>query len=205
MNPLNILGGYLIQNFVCREAAELKLTYLVKHNVLHIGDVIAYKRYFSTMDLVIEKDVIVRIDSYPLCHPFLTTPFFRQIDDINPKTHALTVLIPSRTQKSLPPDLLAAHSRALSSANISPTPGGVQSTEITSPTGLETAILDVDGRVERGKRPNGNAWKCFGVWRLQESDYGGNYMVVDGGPGGRGGRELQGTLFYLRGCFWGDR
>ena len=43
-----------------REAAELKLVDIVKNSILKVGDVIAYKRKFTNLDLVIEKDVIVR-------------------------------------------------------------------------------------------------------------------------------------------------
>jgi hypothetical protein len=72
--------------------------------------------------------------------------------------------------------------------------------EITTPTMLETGILDLDGRVERAKRPNGNAWKCFTVYRWRE-DAETNLNSNDV----RGGRENHGTLFYLRQSFASER
>lgn len=42
------------------EAAELKLADLVKGSVVKVGDVLAYKRNFSQLDMAVEKDVIVR-------------------------------------------------------------------------------------------------------------------------------------------------
>jgi hypothetical protein len=70
---------------------------------------------------------------------------------------------------------------------------------ITSPTMLETGLLDMDGRIEKAQRPNGNAWKRVSVWRWRDG-------TLDGGvgEGERGGRENHGTLFYLRGCYYHD-
>ena len=63
---------------------------------------------------------------------------------------------------------------------------------------LETGLLDMDGRIEKAQRPNGNAWKRVSVWRWRDG--------MDGGgvEGERGGRENHGTLFYLRGCYYHD-
>ena len=69
---------------------------------------------------------------------------------------------------------------------------------ITTPTMLETGVLDVDGRIDRSKRPNGNAWKCFTVWRWRGEP-------TDIANDGRGGRENHGTLFYLRGTYYHER
>jgi len=63
---------------------------------------------------------------------------------------------------------------------------------------LETGLLDLDGRVDRQKRPNGNAWKCFTVWRWRGDPVN---MVDDE----RGGRENHGTLFYLRSTYYHER
>jgi hypothetical protein len=46
------------------EAAELKLADLVKGSVIKVGDVLAYKRNFSQLEMTIEKDVIVRPTSF---------------------------------------------------------------------------------------------------------------------------------------------
>lgn len=89
-----------------------------------------------------------------------------------------------------------------------------QIADVASPNQLESGLLDIDGRVPRGKesRPNGNAWKCISVWTWRggwgEWGNGGE----DGGVGGvegmevddqeqgkRGGRKDRGLLFYLRG------
>lgn len=62
---------------------------------------------------------------------------------------------------------------------------------------LETALLELDGRIDRSRRPNGNAWKSFTIWRWR----GGGFNPVDS----RGGRENRGTLFYLRACYSQER
>jgi hypothetical protein len=43
------------------DAAEVKLVDLAGNHVVLVGDVIAYKRHFINLDLVVEKDVIVRV------------------------------------------------------------------------------------------------------------------------------------------------
>ena len=62
---------------------------------------------------------------------------------------------------------------------------------------LETGILDLDGRMEKSQRPNGNAWKCFTIWRWRNGSDS-EYSPYDS----RGGRESHGTLFYLRSSFY---
>lgn len=83
------------------------------------------------------------------------------------------------------------------------TPSGITpstlSMTISSPSQLENGILDTDGRVEKAKRPNGNAWKYFTVWRWKEEEW------ESGFASEKGGRENHGTLFYLRGSFYHDR
>lgn len=39
---------------------------------------------------------------------------------------------------------------------------------VDNPTTLETQLLDEDGRIPRGKRPNGNAFKAIRVVRRAE-------------------------------------
>lgn len=152
-------------------AAEIKLITLAKNGVIRVGDVIAYSRHFSTHQLLIEKDVVVQ--------------------SIHPSSHALTVLASPSTTKSLPPPLLSTHPS-------DPEPP-TRSMTITSPTMLETGLLDMDGRIEKVQRPNGNAWKRVSVWRWRDGVGG-----VGGEGGERGGRENHGTLFYLRGCYYND-
>lgn len=69
---------------------------------------------------------------------------------------------------------------------------------VTTAASLDTGILDVDARVDKAHRPNGNAWKTLSVWkRRPDGEFG---MSIE-----RGGRESVGTLFYLRDCYYHDR
>jgi len=163
-----------ISSALAGEAAELKLIDLAKNGIVKVGDVIAYKRNFSNLSLVIEKDVL--------------------IDSIHPKTFALTVSVPSSTMQYIPPSLLLPDPKDPPSAL-------TRSMVISSPTMLETGLLDMDGRVDKTRRPNGNAWKCFTVWRWRNE----TLDIADGNESARGGRENHGTLFYLRGCYYQDR
>lgn len=151
------------------EAAEVRLVTLLKNEVIRVGDVIAYKRNFPGLNVSIEKDAIIQ--------------------SIHPKTYAMTVLVEPGSTKHLSPLLLSPQQLNPSTAT--------QSMTITSPTMLETGLLDIDGRVERSKRPNGNAWKCFTIWRWR-----GEPVYVDDG---RGGRENHGTMFYLRSTYYHER
>ncbi|KAJ7669424.1 Asx homology domain-containing protein [Mycena polygramma] len=155
------------------EAAELKLVDLAKNSVLREGDILAYKRHFTNLDVVVEKDVIIQT--------------------IDPRTHSLTVLLEPGATRHLPAPLLLP-------GPCDPT-GNTRSTTITSPSQLESVVLDVDGRVERAKRPNGNAWKSLTLWRWTGDSL--EYNLADNGR--RGGREDHGTLFYLRACYYQDR
>ncbi|KAF9032283.1 hypothetical protein BDZ89DRAFT_1234534 [Hymenopellis radicata] len=152
------------------QAADVKLSDMVAAAVLKVGDVISYKRHFSGLDVVVEKDAVIQ--------------------SLNPRTRAVTVLLPDSTTQYLPADLLSR------------TPGdpddSIWNATFTGPSMLENAILDMDGRVEKNKRPNGNAWKTLTVWRWREDDA---VESVDE----RFGRESHGTLFYIRGCFYHDR
>ncbi|KAH8827161.1 hypothetical protein DL96DRAFT_1235844 [Flagelloscypha sp. PMI_526] len=157
------------------EAADIKLADLAKDGVLLENDILAYKRNFSQLGLTIEKDILIR--------------------SIDPKTHTLDVLLQPGTQKLLPPGLIRRigpeePDRATRAATIS------------SPTSLETAILDTDARVSKERRPNGNAWKCLTVWRFT-----GNIEEMSdlGFQDERGGRVNHGTLFYLRGCHFHEK
>ncbi|KAJ4466542.1 Asx homology domain-containing protein [Lentinula aciculospora] len=142
---------------------------LAHNSVIEVGDIISYKRNFSALDVVIEKDVLVH--------------------SINMRTRSFTVLLEPGPTQYLPPYLLMPD-------RPDPVPP-IQSMEITSPTMLETGILDVDGRVERGKRPNGNAWKVLTVYRWREG-------IDPSMDDNRGGRESHGTLHYLRNSHFSD-
>ncbi|KAF8910248.1 Asx homology domain-containing protein [Mucidula mucida] len=69
------------------QAADVKLSDMVAAAVLKVGDVISYKRYFSGLDVVVEKDAVIQ--------------------SLNPRTRAVTVLLPSGTTQYLPADLLS--------------------------------------------------------------------------------------------------
>ncbi|KAJ3801581.1 Asx homology domain-containing protein [Lentinula aff. detonsa] len=149
--------------------AEIRMYDLAKNSVVRVGDIISYKRNFASLGVVIEKDVLVH--------------------SINTRARSLTVLLEPGPTQHLPSYL----SMSDPSDPIFP----IQSMEITSPTMLETGILDVDGRVERGKRPNGNAWKILTVYRWREE---GASSMADN----KGGRESHGTLHYLRNSHFSD-
>lgn len=126
---------------------------------------------------------------------WLCLPSVVQIDSIHSRTHAITVFIQRGTDSRLPPGLLDRNPSE-------PTENTKQMT-ISSPTQLENGVLDLDGRVEKTRRPNGNAWKCFTVWRWRDEEE----WEVDftSGVDGKGGRENNGTLFYLRGNYYHER
>ena len=115
--------------------------------------------------------------------------FFFQVQAIHPSTFDLTVLTQPGQEKDLPPHLLS-HDPLEPSA---PT----RSMTIRSLSMLETGILDIDSRLKRSQRPNGNAWKCFNVWRWRAGG-GGDFAQQNS----RGGRENHGTLFYIRGSYY---
>ncbi|KAK7059737.1 Asx homology domain-containing protein [Favolaschia claudopus] len=153
------------------EAAELKLVDLAKNSVLREGDVLAYKRNFSNLNVVVEKDVIIQ--------------------RIDPRTHSLTILIEPGTTRDLPAHLLIPGPSEPSAPTRSMT--------ITSPSQLENGLLDVYG-IDRTTRPNGNAWKSLTLWRWP-----GDSLELNSLDGQRGGRQIHGTLFYLRACYYEDR
>jgi hypothetical protein len=67
-----------------------------------------------------------------------------------------------------------------------------------SPSLLETGLLDVNGRLEKSQRPNGNAWKSISVWRKAA---GADESVENR----RGGKVNHGTLFYLRSVYYNEQ
>ncbi|KAE9410434.1 hypothetical protein BT96DRAFT_1011975 [Gymnopus androsaceus JB14] len=149
--------------------ADIRIYDLAKHSVIRVGDILSYKRNFTVLDITVEKDVMVHA--------------------INTQGRSLTVLLESGTTQHLPPYLLMPDPPDA----VAP----MQSMDITSPSMLETGILDLDGRVERAKRPNGNAWKILTVYRWREDG-------VSSMDDNRGGRESHGTLHYLRNSHFSD-
>ncbi|KIY63885.1 hypothetical protein CYLTODRAFT_425718 [Cylindrobasidium torrendii FP15055 ss-10] len=153
------------------DAANVTFGDLLAGGALLVGDVLSYRRNFSVIDIAVEKDCV--------------------IEAIHPNTSSMSVLMPAGDTKNLPPSLLTKTPGAISESDTS-----IRRTNVTSPTNLETAILDVDTRVPRDKRPNGNAWKCLTVWRWSSN---GTASASE-----QFGRESYGTLFYVRGCFYQD-
>jgi hypothetical protein len=173
------------------EAAELKLVDLAKSSVLREGDILAYKRNFTNLDIIVEKDVIVR--TLLLLIHFTNVSHSFKIQKIDPRSHSLTVLLEPGATRDLPLQLLLP-------GPCDPT-APTRTMTITSPTQLESGILDVDGQVDRTKRPNGNAWKSLTLWRWTGDSL--EYSLANNER--RGGREDHGTLFYLRACYYQDR
>ncbi|PPR01543.1 hypothetical protein CVT24_001854 [Panaeolus cyanescens] len=167
-------------------AADIKLTMLAKNGIVRVGDVIAYRRSFPTGE-VVEKDTLVS---------FLTSKRnkeiqYAQVLSIQPRTNALSMVTQPGSTKDLPSQLLAQEGED---------PGeGSRIMIVTSPTMLETGLLDLDGRTDKARRTNNNSvWKSFTLWRWRT---GGVYNPYDS----RGGRENHGTLFYLRGSYYHDQ
>lgn len=164
----------------------------MKRHIVQAGDVLVYRRYFVQAGITVEKDVLVSalalLNLLRTLIDQIITLMHPQIEVVRPKS--LVVLLPSGTTSSLPAHILAHGS------DMNVDGESLRSAEITSPSHLESTILDLDGRVERGQRPNSNAWKSLVVWRWRE----------DGFEAGeeRGGREKRNTLFYLRSCSYYD-
>ncbi|BFZ65025.1 hypothetical protein YB2330_006188 [Saitoella coloradoensis] len=70
---------------------------------------------------------------------------------IDPLTYALTFSAPEGQEVYAKPDTAM-----------------VTISDVLTPNTLEHRVLDIDGRLERKERPNGNAWKCFRVRRNKQ-------------------------------------
>ncbi|TFK25853.1 hypothetical protein FA15DRAFT_668021 [Coprinopsis marcescibilis] len=163
-------GKSVVLGILAGGAAQIKLATLVKEGIIRAGDILAYRRNFTNFDITVEKDAIIQT--------------------IDKSTHALTVL----TEAGPTRDLSDAALHAGPSDSSLPT----RLTNITSPSMLETWLLDTDARLDKSQRPNGNAWKCFTVWRRRGEQ---ETFAEDK----RGGRENHGTLFYLRGIYYNEQ
>lgn len=171
------------------DAKELKLPNLAEHGVVQVGDVVAYSRHFPTLNVTVEKDLLASLSHISTPATAYLPP---QIEGIHPRNFAITLSFRPGTEGDLPMSLLGRE----------PAPvADMQSITVTNPSMLETAVLDSDGRVPKGVRPSGNAWKNLAVFRwpefIEHSD-----DILWTLP--KGGRESQGTLFYLRDCLYND-
>ncbi|KAJ3501142.1 hypothetical protein NLJ89_g9474 [Agrocybe chaxingu] len=195
-------------------ASEVKLSVLVKKGVIRVGDVIAYRRSFATSELVEKDCVVLSIDKKNFTLTVITIPG-------RMRNLPAELVMPSSLQSSGKP---SSNKRPTSvkppsqASSSQPTTGTTSLGTLTltltflSPTQLETALLDTDAQVERSRRPNGNAWKCFSVWRWRvpgvpfgEEEQEGAGEAAYNPDDVRGGRENHGTLFYLRGSYYHER
>ncbi|KAA1473305.1 hypothetical protein DENSPDRAFT_839763 [Dentipellis sp. KUC8613] len=162
------------------DAGGWKLQDLAKRGIVRAGDVLAYRRRFSHLDLIVEKDVF--------------------IDDIHPKSHALTLVLVRGPTRALPTHVVVPGAM---DTDVDEDDPALRTVTVSTAAQIESAVLDLDGRVARGMRPNGNAWKTLTVWRWREDGEGAGAGV--GVDPERGGRENHNTLFYLRGCYYHEQ
>lgn len=171
-----------------RNSVDTDLVALAKRSLLQEGDIIAYKRTFPIPGITVEKDLLVR--------------------SINSTSHSLSLLLQPAIGRPLPTQLLVV-------APPNPEPPTLSMDDIMGTLELEDGILDVDGRVSRTDRhamtmslgaghgifgssdirASIRTAKSFSVWRWREemlNDFE-MQMIQD-----RGGRELLGTISYLR-------
>ncbi|CCJ29359.1 unnamed protein product [Pneumocystis jirovecii] len=117
------------------EATTLKLPQMAEMGLFELGDMWKYSRTLGFKQRGKGRDKIEIRKDL-------------QLTGIDESTHSLTFLCPSST-------------------NIYFMEGdpGISISNITTPTMLETQILDIDGRTAHSERPNGNAWKSIRVQR----------------------------------------
>ncbi|KAG5437434.1 hypothetical protein PCANB_000865 [Pneumocystis canis] len=117
------------------EATTLKLPQMAEMGLFELGDIWKYSRTLGFKQRGKGRDKIEIRKDL-------------QLTGIDESTHSLTFLCPSST-------------------NIYFMEGdpGISISNITTPTMLETQILDIDGRTAHSERPNGNAWKSIRVQR----------------------------------------
>jgi hypothetical protein len=86
------------------DAAELKLADLAKHEVIKVGDILAYSRRFPNLDITVEKDLLVCTPpANPLpTHSPLRSDRVRPPEDLRP--HAR---LPVRRGRQRPADVYA--------------------------------------------------------------------------------------------------
>ncbi|OCH89954.1 hypothetical protein OBBRIDRAFT_819519 [Obba rivulosa] len=177
-----------------KRGRPMNLTLLAQRGILKEGDVLSYRREFSHLQIVVEKDLLIQT--------------------IHPRTHTLAICLSPGTTPALPPPLLTT-GQELPDVHI------LSMDDICDPEDLETGVLDVDSRVHRSERSHVrsvvtsgamldtsttsqaqavstariHAWKAFTVWRWREEMHDAVDMHI---LQERGGRERVGTLYYLR-------
>lgn len=139
-----------------------------------------------------------------------------QVQSIHPTSHSINVILQPAIIRSLPPSQLTLQPPP-------PEPPTLSIEGILGTQELQEAILDVDGRVSRAERQqvftqglkrntlvgvapdfslstasttaSSRTAKCFTVWRWSEEMQDNVELQI---TQDRGGRELMGTVFYLR-------
>lgn len=114
------------------------------------------------------------------------------------RTGGITVVAPAKDGTLLPLGMLVSNPNP-------PTDGSLQQMTVQTLEELESVILDMNGQVSHDRRPGGNTWKRFTVWKWRGELEQQFEAFGSGGIGNllgpRGPREKRGTFFYLRGAY----
>ncbi|KAF9647511.1 hypothetical protein BDM02DRAFT_3116982 [Thelephora ganbajun] len=160
-------SGSILQRQTTR---EIKLSDLVEGGFLGIGDILVYRRTFSLINVTVEKDVMIA--------------------GCGRSSKSIVVLVPSGTTRYLPPALASS---SIPTEDLLPDDDSLLEMTITTPSSLESGILDTDSRVDKPQRTNGNAWKYLSVWKFLQGGGTDGFASPE-----RGERQNTGTLHYLR-------
>lgn len=122
------------------DTTRLKITDMAKSGMLRENDIWRYSRIFKSA--TIKKELKV---SHLACR------VDSQCTAIDKMSFSLTFLCPPKSEEYIRSGL---------------TPLTIDGIE--NPSTLETRLLDEDGRISRGNRTNGNAFKCIRIIRGSE-------------------------------------
>lgn len=115
------------------------LTTMISHGLAGEGDIIAYKRTFPELNVVIEKDILL----------------------LQTGTSSITVVVPAKNEPFLPLGMLFSNPNP-------PSDGSLQQMTVHTLEQLELAILEMDNRISQEKRLGGNSWKRFTLWKWRK-------------------------------------
>ena len=113
---------------------------------------------------------------------------------------SITLLSITGVDMKLPPAFLLPNA----DPDLRSSVGALREMTVTTVTGLETGLLDLDGRIPRSSRAQpANLWKNISLWRWRPEWPNGMeedviQQAVQSGAIPKGGREYYGTLFYLK-------
>lgn len=168
-----------------------------------------YKRHFVSLGILVEKELLVCVVNCVMSSP-LSEPS-SQVHTINTLSFSLDFLLQPGTTSNLPPYLLPV-------APEPPIPPIHKAESIMSSAELEDVVLSIDGRVSMEFRaklertvppsrvdftravssntsPSNQAAKSLSIWRWHEDrvpELEVQQMLL------KGGREYNGTVYYLR-------